>query len=167
MLNTKLERHVMYSRMRSLLLYIQKIETMAEFRLGVWRLAFAFFLFIFACVCETAATVHALFNEQQPQSLTFLFFQPISAHRTLFMDPQISLFNNFFIKNRFHGTIYTFKNYFATVFFSFQFQFLAVSKRTLYQWRQSLIRVEGGCTLTQLEDKFLFFFFFFSPCLSL
>ena len=67
MVNTKLERHVMYSRMRSLLLYIQKIETLAEFRLCVCRLAFAFFLFFFfffACVCETAATVHALFNEQ-------------------------------------------------------------------------------------------------------
>ena len=38
------------------------------------------------------------------------------------MDPQISLFSKFFIKNKFHGTIYTFKNYFATVFFSFQFQ---------------------------------------------
>ena len=42
----------------------------------------------------------------------------------LFMDPQITLFSNFFIKNGSHGTIYTFKNYFATVFsvFSFQFQ---------------------------------------------
>ena len=42
----------------------------------------------------------------------------------LFMDPQISLFSNFFIKNGSHGTIHTFKNYFATVFsvFSFQFQ---------------------------------------------
>ena len=59
------------------------------------------------------------------------FFQPISAHRALFMDPQISLVNNFFIKNGSHGTIHTFKNYFATVFFSFQFQFSAVSKRTL------------------------------------
>ena len=33
-----------------------------------------------------------------------------------FMDPQISLFNNFFIKNGSHDTIHTFKNYFATVF---------------------------------------------------
>ena len=42
----------------------------------------------------------------------------------LFMDPQIPLFSNFFIKNGSHGTIHTFKNYFATVFsvFSFQFQ---------------------------------------------
>ena len=38
------------------------------------------------------------------------------------MDPQISFFNNFFIKNESHGTIYIFKNYFTTVFFSFQFQ---------------------------------------------
>ena len=34
----------------------------------------------------------------------------------LFMDPQIPLFSNFFIKNGSHGTIHTFKNYFATVF---------------------------------------------------
>ena len=39
----------------------------------------------------------------------------------LFTDPQILLFSNFFIKNESHGTIYTFKNYFVTVFFSFQF----------------------------------------------
>ena len=35
---------------------------------------------------------------------------------TLFMISQITLFNNFFIKNGSHNTIYTFKNYFATVF---------------------------------------------------
>ena len=42
----------------------------------------------------------------------------------LFTDPQISFFINFFIKNGSHITIHTFKNYFATVFsvFSFQFQ---------------------------------------------
>ena len=45
------------------------------------------------------------------------------------MDPQISLFNNFFIKNESHGTIYTFKNYFTTIFFNFQFSI--VSKWTL------------------------------------
>ena len=36
-------------------------------------------------------------------------------------DPQISLFNNFFIKNGSHDTIYTFKNYFITVFLDFSF----------------------------------------------
>ena len=34
----------------------------------------------------------------------------------LFTVPQITLFNNFFIKNGSHNTIYTFKNYFATMF---------------------------------------------------
>ena len=47
-------------------------------------------------------------------------FQPISAHHVPFTDPQISLFSNFFIKNGSHGTIHTFKNYFAIMFFSFQ-----------------------------------------------
>ena len=44
--------------------------------------------------------------------------------RILFTDPQISLFSNFFIKNESYDTIHTFKNYFATIFsvFSFQFQ---------------------------------------------
>ena len=56
-------------------------------------------------------------------------FQPISAHRVLFTDPQISFFSNFFIKNRSHDTIHIFKNYFSTVFFSFQFS--TVSKWTL------------------------------------
>ena len=32
------------------------------------------------------------------------------------MDPQIALFNNFFIKNGSRDTIHTFKNYFTTVF---------------------------------------------------
>ena len=44
--------------------------------------------------------------------LTFFSEQCICA---LFTDPQISFFINFFIKNGSHGTIYTFKNYFATV----------------------------------------------------
>ena len=37
-------------------------------------------------------------------------------------DPQISLFSNFFVKNRSHGTIHIFKNYFVTVFLIFNFQ---------------------------------------------
>ena len=39
----------------------------------------------------------------------------------MFTNLQISLFNNFFIKSRSQDTIYTFKNYFVTTFFSFQF----------------------------------------------
>ena len=44
---------------------------------------------------------------------------PVNSTR----DSQISLFSNFFIKIGFHGTIHTFKNYFATVFLVFNFQF--------------------------------------------
>ena len=43
-------------------------------------------------------------------------------------DPKL-LYSEKNIKNGFHDTIYIFKNYFATVFFNFQFS--AVSKQTL------------------------------------
>ena len=52
-----------------------------------------------------------------------LTFLSQTVHHVLFMDPQIPLFSNFFIKNGFHGTIYTFKNYFATVISAISFQF--------------------------------------------
>ena len=52
--------------------------------------------------------------------LTFFSEQCICA---LFMDPQISFFINFFIKNGSHSTIYTFKNYFATVISAISLQF--------------------------------------------
>ena len=56
-----------------------------------------------------------------------IFFNSIQC--ALFTEPQILLFSNFFIKNGFHGTIhiYIYINYFATVFFSFQFQFSVFS----------------------------------------
>ena len=76
------------------------------------------------------------------------FFQQISAHCALFTDPQISLFNYFFIKNGSHDTIHTFKNYFAIVFFSFQFS--AVSKWTLSN--------RLGTTETQCVCISMFFF---------
>ena len=47
------------------------------------------------------------------------FFNREQCIRALFIDPQISLFINFFIKNESYCTIYIFKNYFVTVFFSF------------------------------------------------
>ena len=70
-----------------------------------------FFFFFFSCVLFCFVL----------QMLTFCSEQCTYA---LFTDPQITLFSNFFIKNGSHGTIHTFKNYFATVFsvFSFQFQ---------------------------------------------
>ena len=97
------------------------------FGLGVYVLHLAFFFsfffsfFFLARVCETCG--YCLCTVQWTIVTKFDFshsFQPTSAHYTLFTNPQTSLFNNFFIKNRFHGTIHTFKNYFTTVFFSFQ-----------------------------------------------
>ena len=79
------------------------------------------------------------------------FFQQISAHCALFTDPQISLFNYFFIKNGSHDTIHTFKNYFVIVFFSFQFS--AVSKWTLSN--------RLGTTETQCICISMFFFFLY------
>ena len=43
--------------------------------------------------------------------------------------PQITFCSNFFIKNGFHNTIYTFKNYFVTVFSVSIFNF---SRNKLY-----------------------------------
>ena len=52
-----------------------------------------------------------------------LTFLPQTVHYVLFIDPQIPLFSNFFIKNGSHSTIYTFKNYFATVISAISFHF--------------------------------------------
>ena len=52
--------------------------------------------------------------------LTFFSEQYI---RILYTDPQILFFIKFFIKNESYGTIYTFKNYFATVISAINFQF--------------------------------------------
>ena len=63
-------------------------------------------------LAETA-TVHVLcINSSQNFWLFSTSVGPVHCSR----DPQTSLFSNFFIKNRSHGTIHTFKNYFAIVF---------------------------------------------------
>ena len=54
------------------------------------------------------------------------------------MDPQISLFSNFFIKSGSHGTIHTFKNYFATVFSVFNFNKISSIQTNLkYCYREA------------------------------
>ena len=83
---------------------------------------FLFFFFFFSAFSPSQApTVHVLYMNSSRNIWPVLREQCIHA---LFTNPQISFFINFFIKNGFHGTIDTFKNYFATVFsvFSFQFQ---------------------------------------------
>ena len=85
----------------------------------VSRLRFSIYLFIYFFFFVTLKRYCS--SLLWTVAVTFDHEQCICA---LFMDPQITLFNNFFIKNGSYGTIYTFKNYFATVFsvFSFQFQ---------------------------------------------
>ena len=92
---------------------------------------FAFFFFFYTFV-RFAVTVHTLCMNNSRKVWFFLLFFSQSVHTVqLFIDPQISLFSNFFIKNRLHCTIHTFKNYFTIIFFNFQFQFSVISKRTL------------------------------------
>ena len=55
--------------------------------------------------------------------LTFSSLYHIVGSVHCLWDPQISLFSNFFIKNEFYDIIYTFKNYFATVFSDSIFSF--------------------------------------------
>ena len=88
------------------------------------HVSFFFFLFLFLVFTRFGVMrllfMYCLLNSSHK---CWLFHSKQYIH-ALFMDPQILLFSNFFIKNGFHGTIYTFKNYFTTVFsvFSFQFQ---------------------------------------------
>ena len=62
-------------------------------------------------------------------AVTVDFYNYKQCIRVLFIDSQISLFINFFIKNESHNTIHTFKNYLLQCFsiFNFNFQFLTIS----------------------------------------
>ena len=82
----------------------------------------SFFFFLFTRFPPSqAATVYVLYMNSS-RNISPVFRE--QCIRALFMNPQILFFINFFIKNGSHDTIHTFKNYFATVFsvFSFQFQ---------------------------------------------
>ena len=103
-------------------------------------LSFQAFQAIKLCLVYTFCVHIWAQNAFQPSFSFFFFFFLLSAVKAdffnreqcicaLFTNPQISLFINFFIKNGSHDTIHTFKNYFATVFFSFQVS--VVSKQTL------------------------------------
>ena len=93
------------------------------------------------------------------QSLIFLPLF-IRAYHALFTDPQISLFNYFFIKNGSHGTFTHLKIILLQCFlvFNFQFQFSVVSKPTL--------KLHSACldSTFSAESRVAFFhFFFFFP----
>ena len=82
----------------------------------------------------------------------------------LFMDPQIPLFSNFFIKNGSHSTIHTFKNYFATVFSVFNFQF---QQNKFYPNKPLIMKacLSKGNFVQRVTHLRLFLNYWFSPVL--
>ena len=85
---------------------------------------FLFFFFFCLRVLGQFFTVHLLLWLLFINSNSNIWLSFFSSVRcVLFTDLQILFFSYFYIKNGSHGIIYTFKNYFATVFFNFQFQF--------------------------------------------
>ena len=118
------------------------VETLTRIIHSNHHLFFFFFFFLvqnyLVCVWEARFVL--------PTSTFCIFFSSSrdcwlwgvnSAHTVTFLatfqsrDPQTSLFSNFIIKSGSHSTIHTFKNYFTTVFFNFQFS--TVSKLTFTQ----------------------------------
>ena len=60
-------------------------------------------------------------------------------------DPQISLFNNFFIKHWSYDTIHTFKNYFTTVFSVFnKINGIQTHPKTIKT--ENILHKQGGST---------------------
>ena len=88
--------------------------------------------------------------------LTFFSEQCI---RVLFTDPQISFFINFFIKNGSHCTIYTFKNYFATVISAINFQFQQ-NKSYLCPIHLKISKCAFGCAFVDPCSCFQLFIYF-------
>ena len=83
------------------------------------RLRFTIFFFFWHAFQEFHVLLRLLFINNSCNFWLFSYEQCIHA---LFTDSQTSLFNHFFIKNGSHGTIHTFKNYFATMFSVFNFR---------------------------------------------
>ena len=89
-----------------------------------------FFSFQFSAVSKWTLSNRLGTTETQCICISMFFFFFIEKHVSvlsngscaLFMGPTKLFFNKIFIKNGSHGTIYTFKNYFVTVFSVFSFQ---------------------------------------------
>ena len=60
-----------------------------------------------------------------------LTFSVNSAYGSLFTEPQILFFNNFFIKNGFYSIIHTFKNYFVIIFLIFSISKISFKSPTV------------------------------------
>ena len=104
-------------------IYIKQKDIKCVFELAFTALRFSFYVFsFFFFFFITCFPPHKrlLYMNSSHNIWPVLREQCIHA---LFTEPQISFFINFFIKNGSHGTIYTFKNYFATVISAINFQF--------------------------------------------
>ena len=90
------------------------IQTPPKYSFGYWwfwqRLHFIFFFLFFLAQCMNSSRTIWLFNP----------FQHIRSHEQYTRLTNLT-FQQLFIKNESHGTIHTFKNYFATVFSVFNF----------------------------------------------
>ena len=107
-------------------------EILYLFRLRFWccicSFVFFFYYFIEKRVSRGILSInrsYALFMGPTP-SLTSKIFTGMclsvgSIH--CLRDSQTSFSNKIFIKNRSHGTIHTFKNYFTIIFSNFNYQF--------------------------------------------
>ena len=89
---------------------------------GVYVFPSFFFFFLHAFVSLRLLFMYCSMNSSCKLWLSIFFSQ--SVHIVHYLWTHKFHFSAIFsLKNGSHGTIYTFKNYFATVFFSFQFQF--------------------------------------------
>ena len=88
----------------------------AESHVCVSMLRFLFFFSFFFFFVSCSRGQRLLFMNSSRTFPTFSSLYQSCGSRALFMNPQIPLFSNFFIKNESHDTIHTFKNYFAIVF---------------------------------------------------
>ena len=119
--------------------YLKHFFVIYIYQVGYFERSITFFLFFFSFFfffCEGHGVLHLvrlwiqLIPAHSAFAFLFLYFLPAAVftfqpvYCTLFINscnPQISLFSNFFIKNGFHDTTHTFKNYFTTIFLIFNF----------------------------------------------
>ena len=139
-------------------------------RLAVVHLHFPPFFYLFFFLLRSTPShgmlsisgFHALYT-RPITTLTVKF--PLKLHYSVgpmhySRDPQASFFNKIFIKNGSHGTIHTFKNYFATMFSIFSFQQSKRYPNEPLMWFMLL------CNLNEVPNSFFlvcYLFHGFSP----
>ena len=139
-----------------MLVISSSISLVGRYRCGLdrWRLRcvlllfFCFFFFSTRFQLKQLLFIHYAVNSRR----NFLLFSTSVGPVHCSQDPQTSLFNNFFIKNGSHGTIYIFKNYFAIVFSVFSFQF----QQNKFYLNRTIV-VAGSKLSFQLKRKFTSF----------